>query len=203
MKADDYSAYVTTFCDILNSAEATGAAGEAMALDDAVKEMGRRMRACHDEGHRILLIGNGGSAGIASHMATDISKNGGMRASAFNDGATLTCLGNDYGYEHVFEKQIEWHAVEGDILVAISSSGASANILNAVAAARAKRSAVFTLSGFSADNRLRGSGDINVYLPSSEYGFVEVGHLAVLHATLDIAMGWRAAPAAQPHASVG
>ena len=56
------------------------------------------------------VIGNGGSAGIASHMANDFSKNGGLRALAFNDPSVLTCLGNDLGYEHVFAKQLEWHA---------------------------------------------------------------------------------------------
>ena len=90
----------------------------------------------------------------------------------------------------MFAKQIEWHAAEGDILIAISSSGRSANILGAVKAGRDKKCLVFTLSGFAPDNPLRTLGDVNVFLPSGEYGFIEVGHLAVLHATLDINMGW-------------
>jgi D-sedoheptulose 7-phosphate isomerase len=161
-----------------------------MEFDDALQCMGRKMRACHDADRRILLIGNGGSAGICSHIAVDMSKNCGIRASAFNDGAVLTCLSNDYGYEHVFAKQIEWHATAGDILIAISSSGRSVNILNAVDVGRKKGCRIFTFSGFESDNPLRALGDINAYIPSSQYGFVEVGHLAMLHAALDIQMGW-------------
>jgi D-sedoheptulose 7-phosphate isomerase len=190
-QADLYARYVSVFTTGLRTASATDAGGAAIALDTAVRDIGARMRACHDGGRRIMLVGNGGSAGICSHLATDFSKNGGMRATAFNDGSVLTCLGNDYGYEHVFAKQIEWHAVAGDMLIAISSSGRSMNILNAVASARQLKCIVVTLSGFKADNPLRALGDINIYFPSAEYGVVEVGHLAILHAALDIQMGWQ------------
>src|SRR5579862_8031011 len=166
-------------------------AAATIALDTAVRSIGAKMRACHDGGRRIMLIGNGGSAGICSHLATDFCKNGGMRATAFNDGSVLTWLGNDYGYEQVFAKQIEWHGLKGDMLIAISSSGRSLNILNAVASARRLSCMIVTLSGFKPDNPLRSLGDINIYFPCSEYGFVEVGHLAILPAALDIQVGWQ------------
>ena len=84
-------------------------------------------------GNKLIFVGNGGSAAItASHMATDYSKNGNIRALALNDSSMLTCLGNDLGYDRVFAKQIELHARAGDLVIAISSSGRSANILNAV-----------------------------------------------------------------------
>jgi D-sedoheptulose 7-phosphate isomerase len=185
-----YSRYVATFANILRDATATDSKGQFIDFDSAVRQLGSEMRACHDRGKRILIVGNGGSAGICSHMATDISKNGGMRATAFNDGAVLTCLGNDYGYEHVFAKQVEWHATDGDILVAISSSGRSPNILNAVSVGQEKKCKVVTLSGFSADNPLRSMGELNFFLASPEYGFVEVGHLTIMHAALDIQLGW-------------
>jgi D-sedoheptulose 7-phosphate isomerase len=155
----------------------------------------------HDNGSKLMFVGNGGSAAIASHMAIDFSKNAGLRACAFNDGAALTCLGNDLGYENVFARQIDLHACAGDLLVAISSSGNSANIVAAVAAARARGANVVTFSGFAPDNRLRGLGDYNLYVPSSEYGFVEVTHLALAHALLDLAMGWGAE--AEPAVAVG
>jgi len=185
-----YEKYLSTFSGILENAEASNQSGASVDMDDAVKQIGHAMQACHDGGNKVMLIGNGGSAGICSHMATDISKNGGMRATAFNDSSVLTCLGNDYGYEFVFQKQIEWYAAEGDILIAISSSGKSANILNAVEEARKKECLVYTFSGFREDNPLRTRGDLNVYLNSLEYGFVEVGHLAIIHSALDIKMGW-------------
>lgn len=186
-----YNSYVHTFTDILTHAVATDARGQDLAMKQAIVAMGQSMRNCHDQGGRIMLIGNGGSAGICSHMATDISKNGGMRATAFNDGATLTCLANDYGYEYVFAKQIEWHAKQNDILFAISSSGNSQNILNGVNEARKKGCLIYTLSGFKGENKLRPLGDINIYLNSMEYGFVEVGHLTIIHAILDVQLGWK------------
>jgi D-sedoheptulose 7-phosphate isomerase len=160
--------------------------GEAVARFLALAEETKRARA------RIMFIGNGGSAGICSHMATDWLKNGGFYALAFNDSATLTCLSNDLGYAQVFAKQVEMHCRPGDLLVAISSSGNSANILNGVTAARAADAAVVTLSGFAPDNKLRKVGDINFYVPNPSYGFVEIAHLAICHAVLDLSMGWRA-----------
>jgi D-sedoheptulose 7-phosphate isomerase len=109
---------------------------------------------------------------------------------AFNDPAFLTCLGNDLGFDQIFSKQIEMFAQPGDMLIAISSSGNSQNILNGALAAKKRGCWVMTLSGFTPDNLLRNLGDINVYVPSAEYGFVEITHLAVCHAMLDVAMGW-------------
>ena len=90
----------------------------------------------------------------------------------------------------MFAKQLEMHARQGDLLVAISSSGSSENILRAVGTARERGCAVITLSGFSPNNPLRQMGDLNLYVPSGEYGFVEVTHLSLCHAMLDLAMGW-------------
>lgn len=139
-------------------------------------------------GKKILFIGNGGSAAIASHMAIDFWKNGKMTAMAFNDGSLLTCISNDFGYNHVFEKPLEVFANKGDVLFAISSSGSSENILRGVYAASAKRCAIITLSGFKEDNPLRVIGDFNFYVPSLEYGPVEVIHQYICHWVLDIIM---------------
>jgi D-sedoheptulose 7-phosphate isomerase len=145
----------------------------------------------HAAGNKLIFVGNGGSAAIASHMATDYSKNGNVRSLALNDGSMLTCLGNDLGYAQVFAKQIELHARAGDLVIAISSSGRSENILNAVKAARTAGCTVVTLSGFTPDNPLRGLGDVNFYLASDRYGFVEIGHLTICHAVLDFICGLR------------
>jgi len=182
--------YFETLSDLALDAEVTDGGGRHVPLADAYAQAMPAVRATHDAGNKLMFIGNGGSAGICSHMAIDYSKNGGIRSTAFNDGAALTCLGNDLGYENVFAKQIELHARQGDLLMAISSSGKSANILKAVEAARARGCAVFTFSGFSADNPLRTRGDLNFYVPASEYGFVEITHLALCHAILDLEMGW-------------
>ena len=132
-----------------------------------------------------MFIGNGGSAGIASHLAIDYSKNGSLPAMAFNDSSAITCLSNDYGFEYVFAKQIEFHARKGDVLIAISSSGKSINILNAVAVARKVGCNVITFSGFQPQNPLSKLGDVNFYIDSKEYGYVEVSHVALGHSILD------------------
>jgi len=156
-----------------------------MTLHDGMEAIALRLKNVGQTGKKIIFVGNGGSAGIASHQAIDYWKNGGIRATAFNDPSLLTCISNDYGYEHVFAKPIEMFAEPGDAVIAISSSGQSANILAACTAARARSCSLITLSGFKEDNPLRRLGDINLYVPSDSYGFVEVLHLALSHCVLD------------------
>jgi D-sedoheptulose 7-phosphate isomerase len=182
--------YFNTLDGLLKGAEATDGAKRKIALEGGCEWFRRAAHESHDSGNKIMFVGNGGSAGISSHLAIDFSKNGGLRAMAFNDPSALTCLGNDLGYENVFAKQIEFHGRAGDLLVAISSSGRSPNILNAVKAARTCNCKVVTFSGFTEDNDLRSVGDVNFFVRSKEYGFVEVAHLALCHAILDIDMGW-------------
>jgi len=143
-------------------------------------------------GRKVMFIGNGGSAAIASHQAVDYWKNGGMRAIAFNDSSLLTCISNDFGYPQVFVKPVEMFADPGDVLVAISSSGRSENILSGVNTARKKECKVITMSGFAADTPLRLRGDLNFYVASDSYGHVEIVHLTLCHCILDTIMSRRA-----------
>jgi D-sedoheptulose 7-phosphate isomerase len=168
----------------------TDRSGRTLTLDHAIDWMRKAAHETHDAGNKIVFVGNGGSSSIASHLAIDFSKNGGMRAQAFNDAAALTCLGNDLGFENVFAKQIDLHARPGDLMVFISSSGKSPNILAAVAVARGRDCRIVTLSGFGEDNDLRRTGDVNFYIRACEYGFVEISHLSLCHAVLDLDMGW-------------
>lgn len=137
----------------------------------------------------VHFIGNGGSCGIASHLAADFMKNGGFRALTYTDPSMLTCITNDLGYGSVYSLPIERFGQSGDALVAISSSGQSINIINAVNVAKARHMTVITLSGFSPLNPLRTMGLINFYIPSSRYGLVEIAHLAIMHHILDRLMG--------------
>lgn len=185
--------YFRHLCSVAENIEASDAAGQTLDLDDAVGRAVAAARATKERAGRVMFIGNGGSAGIASHMAADWLKNGGFAATCFNDGASVTCFANDLGYDQVFALPISRHARSGDLLFAISSSGNSASILNGVAAARREGAQIITLSGFKPTNPLRATGDLNFWLPDGHYGFVEIGHLALCHAILDVAMGWRRA----------
>jgi len=133
----------------------------------------------------VILAGNGGSASIASHIATDLLKNCAIPALAFSDASLLTCVSNDLGYASVYKKPIEILAKRGDIFIGISSSGKSENILQAALMAKNKGCFVLTLSGFSKNNPLKKLGKFNFYVPSCAYGFVEIAHLLICHMFVD------------------
>jgi D-sedoheptulose 7-phosphate isomerase len=196
IRKTDLQSYFVALSDLLCQVEVTSRSGGRIEFADAATALMARARATHAAGNKLIFVGNGGSAAIASHMATDYSKNGGVRALALNDASMLTCLGNDLGYDRVFAKQIELHARSGDLVIAISSSGRSANILNAVDAAAAAGCTIATMSGFTPDNPLRRMGEWNFFVASDRYGFVEIGHLTICHAVLDFLCGLPA-PAAR------
>ncbi|MDE6364255.1 MAG: SIS domain-containing protein [Lachnospiraceae bacterium] len=137
---------------------------------------------------QLFFIGNGGSSAIASHMTADFMKNGGMNTYSLYDNAVTTCMGNDYGYEYILSRPMEFLVREGDLVVAISSSGNSENIINAVQVAKKKQASVITFTGFKSDNRAKQLGDINVYVPCEKYGMVESIHNLILQQIVDIIM---------------
>ena len=137
---------------------------------------------------QLFFIGNGGSSAIASHMTADYMKNGGMNTYSLYDNAVTTCMGNDYGYEYIFSKPMEFLMREGDLLVAISSSGNSESICKAIRVAKGKKATVVTFTGFQPDNKAKQLGDINVYVPSVKYGMVESIHNLMLQQIVDCIM---------------
>ena len=141
---------------------------------------------------KVLIFGNGGSASIASHISVDLTKNAGLRCLNFNEASLITCFANDYGFEHWVEEAVGFYGDEGDVLIVMSSSGNSENMLNGCQAARSKKfSTVITFSGFNADNPLRRLGDINLWLDSKAYNFVENIHQVWLLAIVDLIIGSR------------
>ncbi len=134
----------------------------------------------------IFFVGNGASASMASHFAADLAKNAGIRTEVFSDLALLTALANDFGYEQVFAEPLRLHMQKNDILVAVSSSGQSANIINAVLVAKEKNGMVVTLSAMAADNPLRQLGDLNFYVAAQDYGLAESAHAVILHHWMDL-----------------
>lgn len=159
--------------------------GTELSLATGIRVAVDMVVAARAVGNSLYFIGNGGSASITSHMSVDFWKTAGIKSLAFTDPSLLTCISNDCGYPQVFQKPIEMFLNEGDILVAISSSGKSENILNGAVAAKAKVGKVITMSGFDHDNPLSKLGDINFYSPASHYGIVEVCHQLLCHCILD------------------
>lgn len=137
--------------------------------------------------HKVFLIGNGGSAGIASIVANRLWKFCGIKGHTFNDPVIMSCAGNDYGWESVFSEPLKRYGEPGDVLIAISSSGKSQNILNAVLTAQdLDFDHIVTLSGFDPINPLRKIGHTNFYVPSDSYRHVERTHLFILDCILDL-----------------
>ena len=134
---------------------------------------------------RIFFIGNGGSNSICSHMMEDFAKIGGIPTFSFSDAALITCFANDYGYDKAMAEWIKIHFMEGDTLVAISSSGNSRNILNAVDLFKSRQGKVISLSGFKNDNPLKSKGDLNFHIEVENYGIAECFHQVILHVMLD------------------
>ena len=140
-------------------------------------------------GGKLLLAGNGASASIASHLATDFAKQGKVRAMAFNDANLITALGNDCGYENWIAKAVEIHANPQDILILISSSGKSPNVVKAAQEAKARGLYVAAFTGFASDNPLGAAADINFWVDSRSYNIVECTHMILLAATVDLLIG--------------
>ncbi|CAD6877976.1 hypothetical protein [Methylomonas albis] len=173
------------FATLLSHSIFSDAQGQALDGETVIQELLTEFARVRDQQAKIMVLGNGGSAAIASHVITDLRNVGGLCALTLHEAAPLTCFTNDFGYEQAFAKQISAFANPDDLLIAISSSGQSLNIVNAVQAANAKGLPIMTLSGFKADNPLRKLGRWNCWLDSSHYGMVELGHLFVLHHITD------------------
>ena len=183
---DSIAEYFAEIGRACSSAKVTDAKGHSLTLPSAFHWVAERSRAAQEATNKLILIGNGGSAAIASHQAIEFLKNGGIRALALNDGASLTALANDFGYQNVFAEQVKMLGRKGDVLIAISSSGQSTNILKAVETARAREMSIVTFTGFRPDNLLRSLGDVNFFVDSNQYGFVEIAHHALIQAILDL-----------------
>jgi len=141
---------------------------------------------------KMLIFGNGGSSAIASHFSVDITKNAGFRCVNFNEADLITCFANDYGYENWIKKAIDFYGDKKDILILISSSGRSKNMINAVKAAKKNNfQKIITLTGHTKGNPLNKLGDINLWIDSKAYNFIENTHQIWLLAVVDLLIGKR------------
>lgn len=158
---------------------------EVISEQKALQETHELLRRTKDSGGIVYVIGNGGSAGIASHFSNDLMKALQIPSQTFYDSNLMTCLSNDIGYAQIFSYPLEKMAKKNDLLVAISSSGKSENILNAVKAVECCNIPVITLSGFSSENPLRSAGTVNFWIDRKDYGLVETAHFFLLHTVID------------------
>jgi D-sedoheptulose 7-phosphate isomerase len=155
--------------------------GNALDYEKGLQKNLALLKNLRDRGGNLFLVGNGGSAAVVSHILTDFINVAKLNARTLHESSLISCMSNDYGYENSFSEPLSTLAREQDLLIAISSSGRSPNIHNAVKGIKKVGGQAITLSGFGEDNPLRSMGDLNVWLDCESYGLVEIGHLFYLH----------------------
>ncbi|MGD1083261.1 MAG: SIS domain-containing protein [Verrucomicrobiota bacterium] len=173
------ASYLGELTRLFHAMEVQNAAGEILLLEEGANAALDLLRSTQTNGGKAMVVGNGGSAAIASHTQNDLCKSVGMRALVFTEPPLLTALANDDGYQTAYPSLVRLWAAPGDLLIAISSSGRSENILRSARFARQAGCRIITLSGFAPDNPLRQLGDVNFYVPSLDYGPLEVVHAAL------------------------
>ena len=134
----------------------------------------------------LFLIGNGGSSSISSHVSVDFAKSAKIKSLTFNNANLITCFANDFGYENWAKEAIKTFCTIDDILILISSSGKSKNIINAAKYCSTNKINLITLSGFSKDNELSKLGNVNFFVSSNNYNYIEITHLIILVSIVDI-----------------
>ena len=135
---------------------------------------------------KVYVIGNGGSASIASHVSVDFSKVARVRSSTFNNANLITCFANDYGYENWVTEAIKAYTNKNDMFMLISSSGTSKNIVNAAKYCKKNSIDLVTFSGFKKNNPLTKLGKINFHIDSNQYNFIEMSHHIILVYFVDV-----------------
>jgi len=180
---DFLTSYLDDFSDLVKPDE---------KIIDQLGKVADLIKIINAKGNKVLIFGNGGSAAISSHFSVDLTKNAGVRCVNCNEPDLITCFANDYGYERWVEKAVDFYGDEGDLLIVISSSGSSKNMLNGVKAARnGNFNAVVTFTGFAEENPLRQLGNINLWVDSKAYNFIENIHQVWLLAIVDLIIGSR------------
>ena len=151
-----------------------------------VKEAGDICIKALKSGKKIMLCGNGGSAADAQHIAAELS--GRFKKERIplagvaltTDTSALSAIGNDYGFEFVFSRQVEALAKEGDVLIGISTSGNSKNVINAINSAKKMGCKIITLSGKSG-GAMKDMGDVNIVVPSNDTPRIQEMHIMIGH----------------------
>ncbi|MBI2135306.1 SIS domain-containing protein [Candidatus Woesearchaeota archaeon] len=180
VKTDKAKDYVNEFIETLKSADLS----ELNKIIDILEDARRK-------GKQIFVMGNGGSASIASHFATDLGKG---TVKDFNDDnekrfriisladniPLMTAYSNDLGYEHVFSEQLKNLVQEGDIVIGISSSGKSRNVINAINLAKKMKAKTIGLVGFDG-GQLKNMVDFKILVKKNDYGMVEDAHSMIQH----------------------
>lgn len=175
--------------NLLQRTEVTNGGLQPVSVDTGFSKLQLWTHMTQERGGTVFLVGNGASASMASHIAADLCKNGKVKTQVFTDLALLTAVANDIGAKDIFSTPLKRYMGPHDLLVAISSSGASPNIIEAVNTALEGQIKVITFSAMKHENPLRSCGHLNFYVPAETYGEAETCHATLLHYWVDLIVG--------------
>ena len=151
-----------------------------------IKKIEKELKKFKNSNKKVFIFGNGGSASISSHVSTDLVKICKIKAVTLNEANFITCFANDYGYENWTWKAISSYADKKDLVICISSSGESKNIIKAAKFAKKIGCKVVTLTGFNKKNNVKKIGHVNLWTDSNNYNFIEMTHHTWLLSIVDM-----------------
>jgi len=182
----DWLQNINKLSELLKNLSVKDARQKELGYENGFKLWSDMGLACKNLEKCVYFVGNGASASMASHFSADLAKQIGVRSSVFTDLSLLTALANDISFEMAYAEALRLNMRKGDMLIAISSSGNSTNIVNAINVARELNGTVVTISAMDENNAIRRLGDLNFYIVASTYGFAETGHTVILHYWIDM-----------------
>ncbi|WP_224245724.1 D-sedoheptulose-7-phosphate isomerase [Hyalangium gracile] len=160
-------------------------------LDERIAQAGTLLRTALASGKRVYAFGNGGSASDAEHFIAELvgrylKERPGLPGQAFTvNSSTMTAVGNDYGYERVFERQVEAWVQPGDVVIGISTSGNSPNVLRGIEAARSRDARVIGLTG-GQGGKMAALCEVSLIVPSKDTPRIQEGHILILHTLAEL-----------------
>lgn len=175
MKINNFNNYINDYHNIIKKVD-------AITLEKIIIKLKKYNK--KNKG-KVWIFGNGGSHATSSHIATDFTKNTNIKMLTISDADQITCFSNDYGYENWISKALEKYLTKDDLVILISSSGNSQNMINAAKVCRNKKIFLITLTGFKRNNKLKPYGNLSVWIDSKSYNFVELAHLQILTYLVD------------------
>lgn len=184
---EDYIQYVDNITNLLKQMIVTDICKTELSQEVGMTLWIDKAKEIRDEKKgTFFFAGNGASATIAEHMSHDCFQNADMMTMTCSETSHITAISNDYSYEDVFSYRINKALKETDMLITISASGNSPNIVKAIQTANKKGIFTVTLSGMKPDNKSRANGSLNFYVPAQTYGMAESAHATLIHCWLDL-----------------
>ena len=154
-------------------------------IEDDIIKLAELIMFNSNYGGKVIVIGNGGSASISSHITVDLIKAAGIEAVNFNEPSLITCFANDYGYEKWVQEALKIHCKPNDVVIIISSSGMSLNLINGMKEANSITKSTISFTGFEQNNDLSKLGLINFWVDSKVYNYIEITHQTWLLSMID------------------